>query len=122
MNEQQSSEHTFTMHGRQPRTGHLKHYPNGPYKPQDVEQRPPPCERYRPSFEAAGAERVTVGERYGSEPLMLLTLESETENTHVHQYGCTPNPHRNAHSRANATCTEADELHSLPINDATRRI
>ncbi|MGP5292534.1 MobF family relaxase [Brachybacterium tyrofermentans] len=76
--------------------------------------------------EAAQAERETMRERHKQEHMALLVSEYGAERARRDHLGMrVTNPHRNAQDarpRAAVTLAEADELRTLPINEAARRI
>ncbi|WP_436327146.1 MobF family relaxase [Brevibacterium sp. FAM 27836] len=78
------------------------------------------------TVEAATADREAMRERHERERLALLISEYGPERARRDQLGMrTTNPHRmarNARARAALTRAEADELRSLPITDAAKRI
>ena len=74
----------------------------------------------------ARAEQKTTQKRHQRERLALLVGEFGAEQARRDQHGMrTINPHRtavNARTRADLICAEANELRSLPVTDAARRI
>lgn len=78
------------------------------------------------AVQAAHAEQKTTQKRRQRERLALLVGKFGAEQAPRDQYGMrTINPHRtavNARTRADLICAEANELRSLPVTDAARRI
>ena len=78
------------------------------------------------AVETAHAGHKATQRRHRQERLALLVSELGADEARRDQFGMrTVNPHRNAHdARARATLAraEADELRSITINDAARRI
>lgn len=78
------------------------------------------------TVEAATADRDAMRERHEQERLALLVSEYGPEQARREQLGMrVDSPHRaarDARAQVAATRAEADELRSLPINDAARRI
>lgn len=78
------------------------------------------------AVETAHTERKTMQQRHRQERMALLANELGAEEARRDQFGMrTVNPHRNAHdahARATLSRAEADELRSLAIGDAARRI
>nr|WP_225752432.1 hypothetical protein [Pseudoclavibacter sp. Marseille-Q3772] len=77
--------------------------------------------------EAATADRDTMRKRHQQERTALLASEYGAEHAQAARYGMrrTPNPERQAHDAKNRAAllrSEADELRSLPINDAAHLI
>lgn len=76
--------------------------------------------------EAATIDRDAVRERHEQERMALLVSEYGPEQARRDQLGMrTTNPHRAArdtHAKAATTRAEADELRSLPLADAAKRI
>ncbi|WP_087015916.1 MULTISPECIES: MobF family relaxase [Microbacteriaceae] len=78
------------------------------------------------AVEAAHAERRMTQQRHRQERMALLFIELGADEARRDQFGMrTTNPHRNAQNartRAALNRAEADELRSLPVNAAARRI
>ena len=78
------------------------------------------------TIEAATADQKAMRERHEQEHLALLVSEYGPERARRDQLGMrTTSPHRaarDARARAALTRAEADELRSLPVNDAAKRI
>lgn len=78
------------------------------------------------TVEAATADRAAMRHRHQQEYLALLVNEYGTERIRRDPVGVrVTNPHRQAaeaRARAAATHAEADDLRSLPVNTAARRI
>lgn len=78
------------------------------------------------AIETAADVQKATRQRHKQERFTLLVSELGTDEARRDQFGMhTVNPHRNAHdaqTRAAAARAEADELRSLPIADAARRI
>lgn len=78
------------------------------------------------TIEAATADQKAMRERHEQEHLALLVSEYGPERARRVQLGMrTTSPHRaarDARARAALTRAEADELRSLPVNDAAERI
>lgn len=79
------------------------------------------------SVEAAATDRDTMRKRHQQERTALLVSEYGAEHAQAARYGMrrSPNPERQAHDAKNRAAllrSEADELRSLPINDAAHLI
>lgn len=78
------------------------------------------------TIETASADQKAMRERHEQERLALLVSEYGPERARRDQLGMrTTSPHRaarDARARAALTRAEADELRSLPVNDAAERI